>query len=53
MKNINGENVNWLKICWMRFCKSAPYTSLYKTKDTEFKTLNLSSTCREKIKNTN
>nr|XP_012148112.1 PREDICTED: uncharacterized protein LOC105663491 [Megachile rotundata] len=42
-KNSNGEQVNWLQICWMRFLKSAPYTILYKTsmKDKEFKTINL------------
>ncbi|XP_015594117.1 uncharacterized protein LOC107267216 [Cephus cinctus] len=42
-KNTNGEQVNWLQVCWMRFLKSAPYTILYKTsmKDKEFKTTNL------------
>ena len=42
-RNTNGEKVNWLQICWMRFLKSAPYTILYKTsmKEKEFKTVNL------------
>ena len=42
-RNTNGEKVNWLQICWMRFLKSAPYAILYKTsmKDKEFKTVNL------------
>jgi len=46
----NREQVNWLKICWIRFCKSAPYTILYKTsmEDTEFKSLDLSPTCQER-----
>lgn len=26
-RNSNGEQVNWWKICWMKFCKSAPYTN--------------------------
>ena len=30
-RNTNGEKLNWLQICWMRFLKSAPYTILYKT----------------------
>ena len=49
-RNTNGEKVNWLQICWMRFYKSAPYTILYKTsmKDTEFKTSNVSLTCSER-----
>ena len=47
-KNTEGKKVNWLKICWLRFCKSAPYTISYKTsmEDTEFKTLDLSPTVR-------
>ena len=45
-RNTNGEKVNWLQICWMRFCKSAPYTILCKTSmEDTFKTLNLSPTC--------
>jgi len=24
-RNTNGEKINWLEICWMTFCKSAPY----------------------------
>ena len=42
-KNTNGEKVNWLKICWMWFCKSAPNTILFRTsmEDTEFKTFDL------------
>jgi len=49
----NREQVNWLKICWIRFCKSAPYTILYKTsmEDTEFKSLDLSPTCQERSPN--
>jgi hypothetical protein len=47
-KNTDGEKVNLLKICWMKFCKSAPYAILYKisTDCTEFKTLDLSPICR-------
>lgn len=46
-RNTNKENLNWFQICWMRFCRSAPYTILYKmsVEDTEFKTLHLSPTC--------
>lgn len=42
-KNTNGEQVNWLQICWLRYLKSAPYTIFYKTtmKDAEFKIINL------------
>ena len=44
-KNTDGETVNWLNICWIRFLRNAPYKLFYKTsmeKDSQFKTLNLS-----------
>lgn len=44
-KNTNGEDVNWLKICWIRVLKNKLYTMLYKTsfdENVEFKTLDLS-----------
>lgn len=44
-KNTNGEDVNWLKICWIRVLKNKPYTMLYKNsfdENAEFKTLDLS-----------
>ncbi|KAF7381278.1 hypothetical protein HZH68_016153 [Vespula germanica] len=49
-KNTNGEKLYWLKICWMRFCKSALYTILYKIsmEDIKFKTLDLSPIYQER-----
>ena len=49
-KNTEGEKVNWLKVCWLRFCKSALYSISYKTsmEDTDFKTLDLSPTVRRR-----
>ncbi|KAL2723594.1 Vesicle transport protein SFT2B [Vespula maculifrons] len=51
-KNTNGEKLYWLKICWMRFCKSVLYTILYKIsmEDIKFKTLNLSPTYQGRSK---
>lgn len=31
VKNSNGESINWLKICWMRFVRNEPYKIFYKT----------------------
>lgn len=51
-KNTNGEKLYWLKICWMRFCKSVLYTILYKIsmEDIKFKTLDLSPTYQGRSK---
>ena len=27
VKNSDGESINWLKICWMRFVRNEPYKS--------------------------
>lgn len=43
-KNTNGEKINWLQICWMRFLRNGPYKILYKTtmdENAEFKILDL------------
>lgn len=43
-KNTNGEKINWLQICWMRFLRNEPYKILYKTtmdENAEFKILDL------------
>lgn len=45
VKNSDGESVNWLRICWMRFVRNEPYKIFYKTSMNEnenFKVLNLS-----------
>lgn len=45
IKNSDGESVNWLRICWMRFVRNKPYKIFYKTSMNEnenFKVLNLS-----------
>jgi len=31
VKNSDGESINWLKICWMRFVRNKPYKIFYKT----------------------
>ena len=31
LKNSDGESINWLKICWMRFVRNESYKILYKT----------------------
>ncbi|EFN60835.1 hypothetical protein EAG_12164, partial [Camponotus floridanus] len=44
VKNSNGESINWLKICWMRFVRNEPYKIFYKISMNEnenFKVLNL------------
>lgn len=43
-KNNDGEIVNWLNICWIRFTQEAPYKMFYKTsmEQAEFKILDLS-----------
>lgn len=44
VKNSDGESVNWLRICWMRFVRNEPYKIFYKTSMNEnenFKVLNL------------
>ena len=44
VKNSDGESINWLKICWMRFVRNEPYKIFYKTSMNEnenFKVLNL------------
>jgi len=44
VKNSDGESINWLKICWMRFVKNKPYKIFYKTSMNEnenFKVLDL------------
>ena len=43
--NTDGEIVNWLSICWIRFTRDAPYKMLYKTsmeQYAEFKIIDLS-----------
>ncbi|KAI4482021.1 hypothetical protein M0804_009040 [Polistes exclamans] len=44
VKNSDGELVNWLRICWMRFVRNEPYKIFHKTSMNEnenFKVLNL------------
>jgi len=44
VKNSDGESINWLKICWMRFVRNKPYKIFYKTSMNEnenFKVLDL------------
>ncbi|KYQ50443.1 hypothetical protein ALC60_10456, partial [Trachymyrmex zeteki] len=44
VKNSNGETINWLKICWMRFLRNEPYKIFYKIsmdENAEFKILDL------------
>ena len=55
-QNTNGEEINWLNICWIRVLKNNQNTLLYKTsfdENAKFRTLDLRFKIPQARKTTN